>query len=213
MLWDRQDDLEQEWTLLPPFLLPQTLFHNLGTNLQDLLTNMTSFARIINDTISGLRPTFSGHVMHCTLLVLGYRLVNISPLSGPRPHDHLIDTIHLGLVAFVVTFLRGLHRKISERPLLSSVARAAVDNIYHDEKGVQEDQEVLLWFLFLGAASVFRSVDHSSWLILKARQTMNALDLSSWVDLQEVLVKFPWVHTLHDKAGWELWSRCSLSEV
>jgi hypothetical protein len=173
---------------------------------------MTSFSRIVNDAVSGLRPTFSSYAMHCTLLILGYRLVGISPLAGPRPHDHLIDTIHLGLAAFMVTFLRRLDRKIAEMPLLSSVARTAVDNLYYGEKRAQEDQEALLWFLFLGAVSVFRGMDHSSWLVLKARQTMNALNLSSWGDVQEVLVKFPWVHTLHDKAGRELWSRCSLAE-
>ncbi|KAJ5808520.1 hypothetical protein N7474_009789 [Penicillium riverlandense] len=212
-LLDRQDDLEQHRALSPPSLLPASLFHDLGTNLQGLLTDMISFSRIVNDAVSGLRPTFSGYTMHCTLLVLGYRLVGISPLAGPRPDDHLVDTIHLGLAAFMVTFLRRLDRKIAKMPLLSSVARTALDKLYLDEKGAQENQEVLLWFLFLGAASVFRGVDHSSWLVLKARQTLNALDLSSWGDIQEVLVKFPWVHTLHDKAGRELWNRCSLAEV
>lgn len=213
MLWDCQDALEQHRALSPPSLLPPSPCHNLGTTLQILLTDSTSFARMINDAVSGLRPTFSSYAMHCTLLLLGYRLVSICPLAGPRPHDRLVDAIHLGLAAFMMTFLRRLDRKIAEMPLLSSVSRTAVDNIYYDEKGEQEIQEVLLWFLFLGAASVFRGVDHSSWLVLNARQTMKALDLSSWGDVQEVLVKFPWVHTLHDKAGRELWSRCSSAEI
>jgi hypothetical protein len=205
-LLDGQDERELQQALSPSSL------RHLGSTLQDLLKNMSSFARIVNNTVSGLRPTFSSYAMHCTLLVLGYRLVRISPLSGPRPHDYLANVIHLGLAAFMVTFLRRLDRKIAEMPLLSSLARAAVDHIYNDQNWGQENQEVLLWSLFLGAASVFRGVDDSSWLVPKARRTMGALGLHSWEDVQGVLGTFPWVHALHDKAGWELWSRCTLTD-
>lgn len=194
----RQDDEK-----LPRGPNSPTLFKQLHVDLQGLLRDITGLASLLNDAGAGHRPKLNGYELEDTLLVLGYRLVSICPLGGLRPTSRLDNAVHLGLTAFMVTFLPRLDCRIADNPLLSNLARSAVQEHFGDER---ENQEVLLWILFIGGASVFKQSDET-WLIPKAIRTLRALGLHAWEGVYETLAKFPWVDALHNKAGQALWRR------
>lgn len=102
-----------------------------------------------------------------------------------------------------IKYLRGLDRRIPNIPLLSGLIRSSAREAFGDGR---EEQEALLWVLFIASTSIFRRAD-DVWLIPKTIQTMHALGVSSWEDVSRVLGRFPWVNNVHDKAGRELWIR------
>lgn len=188
-----------------PKVLDYRPFRQLSVDLQDLLIDTTGLARLLNDANAGQLPKLDNYIFHDTILLLGYRLVHVSPLGGPRPPSRLGNAVHLGLTAFVTTFLRKLDRTIPDIPLLSELVRSLAQEHFDDD---QEYQEVLLWLLFIGRASIFKEPD-DVWLIPKTAQTMHALGLHTWEDVSRTLAIFPWVNALHDPAGQALWHKSS----
>lgn len=101
-----------------------------------------------------------------------------------------------------MTFLQGIdHKKISDAPLLSGLARSAAQSMFDDDP---ESQELLPWILFIGGAPIFKQQD-DVWLIPKIAHTVHALGLCTWEDVAQKLAKFPWVNALHSKVGQSLW--------
>lgn len=188
-------------------MLPKTFhsrqFRIMSIELQRLFVDLTSLAWRLNDARTGLQPKINDRIYYYTVLLHGYRLVNFSPLNGPRPTSGLENAIHLGLTAFIMTLFLGFDFKIKDVSLASDLARAAVQGQFDEE---QEGQKLLLWVLFMGGASIFSQAD-DVWLNPKIASTMHALDLHTWQDVSQVLAKFPWVHATHDKAGQALWCR------
>lgn len=173
----------------------------LSADMWELFVDIRKLAWDLNDASVGRRPKMNGDELHGFLIVLGYRLVSASSLGRLRFHSHLNEPIQFGLVSFLVTFLRGLDRKTIRYPRISTLSWSAAQ---HDFTGQREDQEVLLWLLFIGRVSIFTQTD-DSWLIPKTKSTVQALALQSWEDARRILAKFPWVDDLHDKAGQTLW--------
>ena len=149
------------------------------------------------------KKKLDGYTFHDILILMGYRLIHISPLLGPRLASRIENALHLGLTAFMTTFLLGLGLTVPEFPLLSKLARSAAQGNFDEDK---ENQEVLLWVFFIGRASIFREAD-DVWLIPRVTGTMLALGLHTWEDLSRTLSKFPWVSALHNKPGQTLWHR------
>ncbi|KAL4760064.1 uncharacterized protein BDW70DRAFT_73342 [Aspergillus foveolatus] len=180
-------------------------------SLWSTFSNMRRLADLLNDTGAGYRRKLGADEFHNTILLLGYSLLHISPLdvsTGPGACSMLgvsplEEVVHLGLVAFLVTFLRGLNQRIPENPLLSHRLRLAVDKLVSSVKGGEESKiikRVLVWALFVGAVVVFKTSD-DEWLIPTTNTAMNALGLSSWKDVKEALAGFPWVDAIHNRTG------------
>ncbi|KAF2812783.1 uncharacterized protein BDZ99DRAFT_555576 [Mytilinidion resinicola] len=180
-------------------------FKHLSAELQKLLAAMTDLAGLLNDASAGRRPTLNAQKFHDTVILLGYRLVQISPLGGPRPSNRLDNAVHLGLALFLMTLLRRLDRRIVEIPLLSQLARSAAEENFDDGR---ESQELLLWVLSIGGASVFTYTD-DAWLAPKLLETTHALSLHTWEDVRRTVVKFPWINALHDNPSQSLYERVS----
>lgn len=212
---------------------PNGQFNNLETDrfLQNILREdlwttyecMRSIAVMLNEAGAGQRQKLGADEFHHTILLLGYSLLHISPLrsssesdSTPAPNMGILEqAIHLGLIAFLVSFLRGLDQRISDKPLLSHRLRLAIKDLsLRDETG-QESKAVkcvLLWTLFIGSVAVFKPSD-DEWLIPTARTAMQALDLSTWEDVRQVVAAFPWVNALHDRTGIVLCSTQNFLEI
>lgn len=154
-------------------------------------------AWLLNEAATGRRPKLDGFLLHNSLIILGYRLLHISPLNGPRPNKHIDNAVHLGLLAFIMTFLRGLDGTLPETTILSELVRSVAQSPFGN---ALEMQELLLWVLFIGHNSVFAPLD-DTWLIPKTTRTMHALGLHTWEDVAQVVARFPWVNALHDKAS------------
>ena len=186
-----------------------SLYIDLRADLQYLLIDMTGLAWLLNDTNAGNRQKLHHYTFHDTIISLGYRIINISPLGGLHSTSRIANVVHLGLAAFLMTFLRRLDHRVSSMPLLSKLARSAAQEQSNNEK---MPHDMLLWILFIGDASLFERLD-DIWLIPTVTRTMRALNLHMWEDVQRALVKWPWVSTLHDKTGEALWHRSTSSST
>jgi hypothetical protein len=172
-----------------------------NADLRDVLLDMMSLSWLLNHS-RGHGTKLNEYTFNQSLILIGYRLIRVSPLGGARPVSRLENTLHLGLAAFMATFLLGLGRRCPDFHLLSELARSAAQQCFNDE----ESQEVLLWTLLIGSVSIFRHLDHL-WLIPRVSETSQALGLLTWGDVSQTLSKFPWVNSLHDTPGQLLWQR------
>ncbi|OBT82419.1 hypothetical protein VE02_09391 [Pseudogymnoascus sp. 03VT05] len=173
----------------------------LSNNLQSVFIDMNSLARLMNDASAGHCPRIKPYVFLDTIILLGYRLLQVSPLSGPRPFSNLENAVHVGLAVFIRTLLRGLSMKVSNVPLVSDLARSvAQDHVCRE----QVDKEVILWILFIGRASAFEEAD-DEWFFPKMAETTRSLGIDSWEGVSRVLATFPWVNDIHGKSSQALW--------
>ena len=181
-------------------------FKRLSPDIQDLIIDITGLAWLLNNISTGHRQKMNYYIFHDTSILLGYRLIYISPLGGFPATSRLENVIHLGLAAFLMTFLRRLDNKILDMPFLSALARSGVQEQFDCDK---EIQEMLLWILFIGKTSIFKESD-DIWLVPLITRKMRALNLRTWEDVHQMLAKWPWVKALHDKIGRHLYERSSL---
>ncbi|KAL5001254.1 hypothetical protein BDV10DRAFT_13563 [Aspergillus recurvatus] len=187
------------------------LREGLRASLWTAFSDTRSLAGLLNDAGAGYRQKLSAEEFHNTIMLLGYCLLHISPLDvssepdacfklGMSPHE---EAIHLGLIAFLVTFLRGLDHRIADKPLLSHRLRLAIEKLLSSVEGGEVSKiikRVLIWTLFVGAVVVFKPSD-DEWLIPTTNTAMNTLGLSSWKDVKQALAGFPWVDAVHDRTG------------
>ncbi|KAL4992313.1 hypothetical protein BDW68DRAFT_97488 [Aspergillus falconensis] len=168
-------------------------------------------ADLLNDAGAGSRQKLGAEEFHNTIMLLGYCLLHISPLEVISEPDScfklgmspLEETVHLGLIAFLVTFLQGLDNRITDKPLLSHRLRLAIEKLLSSVEGGEGSKiikRVLIWTLFVGAVVVFKPSD-DEWLIPTTNTAMNTLGLSSWKDVKQALAGFPWVDAVHDRTG------------
>ncbi len=157
--------------------------------------DIACLAGLLNDANAGRQPNLNTRAFHGTLLLLGYRLIYFSPLGGPRPAYHLENAVHLGLVAFMMPFMHRFDVKIPDSPLLSRLIHSAVQGAFGIEK---DTQEVLLWIMLVGGASVLTQ-PKDRWLISLISHTMHTLRLHTWEDVARTMVRYPWIDAFHNK--------------
>jgi hypothetical protein len=180
-------------------------FAQLHAEIQDLVIDIANLCWLLSGgTLSGTK--LDGYTFHDTLILMGYRLVQISPLGGSRPLSDLDSLVQLSLLSFLVAFFYALGGTRPAFVLLSNLARSAVQG-HTVDKG--EDQELLIWIMCMGQGTIFGKSD-DAWLIPKLRQAQLALGLNTWDDVRKLLPRYPWVDALHDKPGKELWERSIL---
>jgi len=185
-----------------PQFIDSELFRVLDPRLQEVLIDISSLAWMLNGHL-GYEHQLAGYGFHDVLLLFGYRLLQISPLCGPRSASWLENTIHASLMVFISSFLTGLGGILPAFPPLSRLARSVAQN--YPGEGIPE-QEVFLWTLLAGSISIFSKED-DAWLLPRMQKTALALDLHDWEDVSRILCKFPWVKAFHDKPAQALWDR------
>lgn len=176
-------------------------FKILSTSIQSLLIDIKSVAQLLNNANCGDSPKLNCDAFHKTTLLLAHRLLSIRPIKSSHGTICVEHAIHLGLVAFLVTFMPTLDRSIPENPVLSQSLRSAIEGFCSCHP---EDEEVRLWLLFIGAASVFKP-DDDTWLLPTTARTMSTIGLRTWEDVNDLLTIFPWVHSAHGDAAQVLW--------
>jgi hypothetical protein len=135
------------------------------------------------------------------LISLVYRFLFFRPLGWEAMEDHIGNAYHLGAITILwsVLFESGkLHRRPYD--LLASRLRDAVDRL---SKVETDEQEMLLWMLFVGGTSVLGPRDRS-WLHGRIKCCLAMLDLQDWQATRKALKMFPWINLVHDKAAEKL---------
>ena len=175
-----------------------TGFHvpGLPVELYELATDMTCLSRMLNDANAGHRPPLPARAFHGTLLLLGYRLINMHPLGQSRPDSTLENAIHLGLVAFMMPFMHRLDGKIPDTPLLTQLLRSALET---DHDVCDTAMEALLWVMLVGWSAEFMRTANP-WLVSKISKTMHLLHIDTWEDVSQRMAKYPWIEAFHGPA-------------
>ncbi|KAI9369083.1 hypothetical protein BJX61DRAFT_536724 [Aspergillus egyptiacus] len=183
------------------------LQENLRDDLWRVFLDMRCLSAMLHDASAGYRLKLDGVQFHNTIISLGYRLLEINPLGEgfistltKTDLSDLENSIHLGLIAFLVTFLTGLDHRIADKPQLSYRLRLAIQNLSRSVGLGREAGTLLIWTLFIGAVAVFKSSD-DEWLIPTTQAAMRGLGLTAWEDVRMTLSGFPWVNALHNRAG------------
>ncbi len=160
-------------------------------------------AWLVNDNAHGV--IVDDYDFHDVLLLIGYRLLDVRPLNTPiETTDKLELLLHLGLAALMTKFFFTLGLKPPDVRLLN---RCVVSATLEQHYATMEEQELLLWLLFTGKATVFTGVDEDTWLIPKISHVGTQIGLSTWDHVSRILQKFPWVRSFSNDTAQTLWNQ------
>lgn len=165
---------------------------------------MMFLASLVNHAIAGVVPKMNVIEFHNDILVLGYRLLKLKPLGIPPRTCQLQNGTHLGLTAFLMTFLQGWDGRVASNALLSKLLLAEA---HRSRSMARDNQEMLLWLLHIGAASCGLWED-PLWVTI-TKHTLHELGIQSWENVKVILAQFPWVDAVHDSSGRTLWRVCN----
>ncbi|KAE8381499.1 hypothetical protein BDV26DRAFT_255307 [Aspergillus bertholletiae] len=180
--------------------LGQWPYTALSANCRDLYFDMLYLASLLNSSISGITPKMNAIELHQDILLLGYRLVDLRPVGSPLGTSSLQNKVYLALTSFLMTLLRGWNGRVVQNDLLSQLLLAEVQQT---PSAGQDGHETLLWLLFIGAASS-GLWKHPAW-VSTTKHVLQGLEDKSWDGVKKILTGFPWVNSIHDIAGQELW--------
>ncbi|KAF2965729.1 hypothetical protein GQX73_g7841 [Xylaria multiplex] len=175
----------------------------IGENLRSVLEDCYILAWLVNDdAVHGVRV--DEYDFHDVLLLVGYRLLEVRLLNAPTEMNEKSEILlHLGLAALMTKFF-ALGLKPPNVDLLNHcIVLVSLEQHYN----AREEQELLLWLLFTGKASVLTGVDEDIWLVPKISRIATQLGLSTWDHVSQTLQKFPWVGTFSNDAAQTLWNQ------
>jgi hypothetical protein len=170
-------------------------YPGISASLLDLLLDIMQITRALNDTsaTNKLEPMDYSDAV-CVRLS---RLLHLAPLRHQRPSDPMEDLVHLCLVAIMTTLMPEYGYNQARYDLLSNLLWHAVQR-YADIP--LRNDEVLLWAVFVGCATVMR--EGMQELIL---ETCGRLGLREWVDVRRMLCRYAWICVFYDGSGRKLW--------
>ncbi|PVI05998.1 hypothetical protein DM02DRAFT_667986 [Periconia macrospinosa] len=174
-----------------------------------------AFQTIIRDTMTlcdyAGRAQLGAFQYQNILLSIFQRLVDFSPLNGPRPLLELDDICQLGFLAFINTLVnyQPQMRSICP-PLLSEMleARILVFSKNTAPIGAQHDPHLCLWLIFIYAISApdfGTCCDEKSPIAQSIYALAVMLTLKEWEDVHVRLSEYPWISEFHDEMGRRLW--------
>lgn len=130
-----------------------------------------------------------------------YSLLRFIPIKDSTGRIGSQEACHLGLLLFVLTmFFQVGRNRIIEFEALSLRLHAFLNDL------CENGTDLSLWVLALGgiwASGSMKSEVSAS----KVRRFTQQKGIDSWDKFQERLIKFPWIHAVHDGPAHQLWAR------
>lgn len=174
-----------------------------------IMTDLISFARLLNETERKQRPKLNPLDYTETLLSLLYRIIGTFSPSGAsvKSGSPFCNVINLSMLAFMTTLLPEYTRDHSSCPRLACRLESAVQDMCDTTSKSSELDLPFLWVLFISGISVLNIKDHYL-LAPFIRRICKRLQLDNWVAIQQEISRFPWIFALHEIPGRLLWERC-----
>lgn len=145
------------------------------------------------------------YTFQATMITLCYRLIDFSSLRDSRILDAQDQGIYLGLMAFMTTFMFQFGwRRLLHHHFLSKQFKAFIKKKDEDATG---ENSLLLWLLFISHCSSVFGEDDEDWMYLLIVREAQSLGITTWDDLYECLIRYPWVSNIYDISAQELWTR------
>jgi hypothetical protein len=175
--------------------IPSTRFSSLPQSLKQVMIDLWNISAMFN---AGVK--MDPNMLQEFLVSIGCRLIRFHPLGDPPLGDRFEEACHAGITAFATTFVI----RIGPRRFLhySLVGQYLKDAIFRGLDG--EDSDLLLWLLVIGGISVLSGPD-LGWIVPRIRSVAASLGIRSWEGLKACFAPFPWIETLHEEPGRELW--------
>lgn len=178
--------------------IPSELMSSTQLSLQRPFTMATRLSHIVNAALHSSDKLDSSTV-HETAIMLGYLLVEICPFSALPLEDPSINTLFVGLCAFVLAFLPSLNGAHASVPMLTKAARTALQA----DEGKLVKQDARLWSLLTCRATLLVEED-DVWILPMIAQSMHTLQLTAASNIALTHSDYPWLDTLHDNIYTEL---------
>lgn len=189
---------------IPSAISDQKFRKLLGTKLCGLWDSVVALSTLVNEASAGERSKLPTAEFLRSHIWIGHNLLKYAPLSSSRSLNRTQRIAHLGLLTIISSFLCGLDRRVTENSILSQIIRKEAS-----VKPSDEDSELLLWLVFLGAAVILQDPSHDTWLIPKTWEIMQILKLNTWADIIGALSKFPWINDFYEQESLALYYRVS----
>lgn len=199
---DRMDEVylslaAQGLTFAESSSVAASIHERLASPLRMVLFDLWNMANLFNDN-----HKINASTLQEVVVSSGSQLIRFHPLGEPPLEDWLEAAIHIGLTAFLTTFvIRSGPRRFLQYQLvgecLNNVARRGLPD---------EHRDVLLWLLFVGGISVL-SGPGLGWVAPRISQEAKLLNIATWESVQACFkeASLPWIDALHDEPGIALW--------
>ncbi|KAF3153699.1 hypothetical protein TWF225_010666 [Orbilia oligospora] len=193
-----------------PYLTTAKLTHpasekfleNVSPRLAEAWTFLKGFCYVMNSAAESDRRLPQSTLMNAMTSIM-YRLISMS-----FKEESIDEAIRLGLLSFSsYIFLRWQGVTLAYIHLPSVYKSSLVNLNLSDEF----PPEMILWLLMVGAIAVFEGED-DVWLKPWLRVNFELCGVNGWEDLKGVLKGLMWVGFAFDKAGEEVYERCTGEE-
>ncbi|KAE9380886.1 hypothetical protein N431DRAFT_396161 [Stipitochalara longipes BDJ] len=178
----------------------------LSTDLQEVLSDSLILTYALNNH-DKLPMKLDAYSLQRTVMLISYRLIQISQLASPPLATDLENMLHIALTAFTTTLFLGFGSTDLKAPLLAALLRQLAQRYL---PGDAECQKIFLWALFIERASVFNDLD-DRWISPKVRKLIMTMNLHTWADVKNFLSTFPWIDSVHGQNGRELWEKSEVN--
>ena len=170
------------------------------TEILGVKLDLMSVCNVLNNVDMSLKlPPYTYHEI---LISVSYRLLRRYPLSEFPSEASNDVAIHLGSLTLLSTvlFQSGQSLRISYK-LLAVRVRSLIENSLTKR---EIDDTMLLWLVLLSGISILNP--NKSWLRPHFKDCLSALKIDSWESARHEIQSLPWIDTIHNKAGQNLWS-------
>ncbi|CAI6261072.1 unnamed protein product [Periconia digitata] len=148
------------------------------------------------------------------ILSIFQRLVDFSPLNGPRPQIQLDDSCQLGLLVFMSTIVHHDPQRRSVCSLLLSETLKVRLRISDDTLLIPHANDYASYFLWLFFVYAISSPDYDSYchdtnssVARSVRALLLRLEIQSWADVKASLESYPWIPAFHGDSARRLWEQ------
>ncbi|KAF2876646.1 hypothetical protein BDV95DRAFT_602616 [Massariosphaeria phaeospora] len=133
---------------------------------------------------------------------ISYSLIEFDSMQDRKELSTTHASYHVGLTIFMMTFfLQYGRQRIMKFESITQRLRTVI------ERGLMDDKkDLMLWLMMMGGIWMLDDAD-VNWLAPKVRCLAQEMGLRSWDEVIIHIIKYPWIHDLHDEPGGIFWDR------
>ena len=213
--WPSLDPVE-EFGLLGGETIDPISNAGLPSDVEEILQDMRNYNAVVNLYTQGLIPHLGLANIADRRNFIQYRLVSLDPAY--EFHELFLDSHKTyepcRLAAMIYGMLVIYPLPAANRPFnrLCGLLKIALIDSDLQNGTWQLCPEMLLWVLVLGAMAS-RDLEQRPWFVSVLQDTVNALGISSWLSLKEIMVSVMWMDCVCDIGGQAVWDEVVQGQV
>lgn len=175
----------------------------LHLHLREILRNIMGVCALFNHSLGNFM--LESHTFLEIVVSTFNHLLRFCPFDNSKPEPTVDAIYHIGLTLFMMTmFLHRGRRRVVDHELVSVRLRHLLDSELDDY-----DDELIFWLVTICGIWVTDAAD-GDWPVPMMHDTAQRLGVDTWSKAQAVVRRFPWLNSVHDEPGLNLWNKVSL---